>query len=308
MTTIPVGSLPQPTTPRSASQSPRLPLSPRAQQVLKNRAKPVPRLVPRVSVMPGAITPEAKSPRTQPASSSATPRSAAASAETTPRTTTPETARRARSELSEQRTAVREADRQFCNTTVGLSAEDLPHASLDCRGKEPAKQLSASAIDPGAEGHPLASLGLVRADTMPKEQSPRFVVPEKRQPHTRQASTGITLGPKSPGRIFPEHDPKLSPGRSETIRLAMEKGGSVKERTKFFEGHARSTTTVAKQPARHTRTEQPGMTTIAKSPPPHALAELPSSDPETRAPKDELGRDGRGEKLQQPPRKPDNFS
>ena len=90
MTTIPVGSLPQPTTPRSASQSPRLPLSPRAQQVLKNQAKPVPRLVPRVSVMPGAITPEAKSPRTQPASSSATPRSAAASAETTPRTTTPE--------------------------------------------------------------------------------------------------------------------------------------------------------------------------------------------------------------------------
>lgn len=302
MTTIPVGSLPQPTTPRSASQSPRLPLSPRAQQVLKNQAKPVPRLVPRVSVMPGAITPEAKSPRTQPASSSATPRSAAASAETTPRTTTPETARRARSELSEQRIA------NFATRRSASPQKTYRTPRSTAGGKEPAKQLSASAIDPGAEGHPLASLGLVRADTMPKEQSPRFVVPEKRQPHTRQASTGITLGPKSPGRIFPEHDPKLSPGRSETIRLAMEKGGSVKERTKFFEGHARSTTTVAKQPARHTRTEQPGMTTIAKSPPPHALAELPSSDPETRAPKDELGRDGRGEKLQQPPRKPDNFS
>ena len=219
MTTIPVGSLPQPTTPRSASQSPRLPLSPRAQQVLKNQAKPVPCLVPRVSVMPGAITPEAKSPRTQPASSSATPRSAAASAETTPRTTTPETARRARSELSEQRIA------NFATRRSASPQKTYRTPRSTAGGKEPAKQLSASAIDPGAEGHPLASLGLVRADTMPKEQSPRFVVPEKRQPHTRQASTGITLGPKSPGRIFPEHDPKLSPGRSETIRLAMEKGG-----------------------------------------------------------------------------------
>ena len=207
MTTIPVGSLPQPTTSRSASQSPRLPLSPRAQLVLTNRPKPAPRLVPRVSVMPGAITPEAKSPRTQTASSSATPRSAAASAETTPRTTTPETARRARSDLSEQRSKL--SEKRIANFATRRSASPqktyrTPRSTAG--GKDPAKQLSASAIDPGAEGHPLASLGLVRADTMPKEQSPRFVVPEKRQPHTRQASTGITLGPKSPGRIFPEHD------------------------------------------------------------------------------------------------------
>ena len=143
MTTIPVGSLPQPTTPRSASQSPRLPLSPRAQQVLKNQAKPVPRLVPRVSVMPGAITPEAKSPRTQPASSSATPRSAAASAETTPRTTTPETARRARSELSEQRIA------NFATRRSASPQKTYRTPRSTAGGKEPAKQLSASAIDPG---------------------------------------------------------------------------------------------------------------------------------------------------------------
>lgn len=72
MTTIPVGSIPQPTTPPSGGSTPRLALTPRAQSVLNTRPKPT-RLVPIVSRTPEVIAPEPRSPRTEPASRAVTP-------------------------------------------------------------------------------------------------------------------------------------------------------------------------------------------------------------------------------------------
>jgi hypothetical protein len=83
MTTIPVAP-PESTTRYLAGGTPRLPFSPRAQRAFSERMKPQ-RLVSWGSVASGAVTPEATSPRKEPAAHAATGRSAAPSTEITPR-------------------------------------------------------------------------------------------------------------------------------------------------------------------------------------------------------------------------------
>ena len=275
MTRIPVSSQPTSTTPRSGEGTPRLPISPRAQKLLRmQRPKPTP--LPKVSLTQGAVTPEAKSPRTEPASGSATPGSATPT-ERTPRDTPPWTPRQ---------------DRVSRSLSTGHRIE----ISTARRSASPKKSIRPALWSSGkesvAEVQPSAPENERLADSH-KEQSPKFKVPEKRSP---RRNTGIILG-RSPRAMLQDQDLKVVLARSETVQPAAEKRDIVKERIRQFEERAQladkvrvhQTNVKNRQPARRTRSEQSGSSIVPK--------------PARRAP----SQADAAEKPQLPSRKPENL-
>jgi hypothetical protein len=152
--------------------------------------------------------------------------------------------------------------------------------------------LWSSEKEPVAEVQPSAPQKVQLPDS-PKEQSPRFKVPEKRSP---RKNTGIILG-RSPRGMPQQQDAKAIVEPSETAQPASERRDIVRERIRDFEERAKLASKVAvhlanmnRQPARRTRSEQ------AKS----SIGSKPTRRAPTQA--------DAAERLQLPSRKPENFS
>jgi hypothetical protein len=100
--------------------------------------------------------------------------------------------------------------------------------------------LWSSEKEPVAEVQPSAPQKVQLPDS-PKEQSPRFKVPEKRSP---RKNTGIILG-RSPRGMPQQQDAKAIVEPSETAQPASERRDIVRERIRDFEERAKLASKVA---------------------------------------------------------------